>query len=269
MKCIYINLDGATRRRDAIEASFHRHARPGFDLQRFAAVDTAAVEQRGIEGRAKPAEKACFASHRDVILGHDPDPAKPLMVLEDDAQFGPTFFQVMTHEAGAGQHDLLFTDICATGVTIMTNLARWRARLEARREVKPYSLAGGEFAGTTAYVVNPRSHGKVKDLLASVAHIDHPLDLQLRGWVRAGKLTAAVTVPFLTTLSPHADASAIQQRSDLDLVLDTFRRMLWIDRSLDDCRPALEEVKAQCCDDDSLMFAPLLCAFASRRLKVK
>ena len=86
MKCVYINLDSAQARREAIEANFARHAAPGWTLRRFAALDAAHVESKPVPGKATPQERACFASHRAVIAESQADEGH-LFVLEDDSLF--------------------------------------------------------------------------------------------------------------------------------------------------------------------------------------
>ena len=50
MDCCYINLDAAAQRRQDIEASFARAARPVWTLQRFPALDGDYVERHQVPG---------------------------------------------------------------------------------------------------------------------------------------------------------------------------------------------------------------------------
>ena len=94
MKCFYINLDRATDWRQSIEASFQRAARPGQSLERIAAFDAAYVEKVAVPGRIRPAEKACFLSHKEAVrrsLAHE----GPVFILEDDVIFSNKTFAVL------------------------------------------------------------------------------------------------------------------------------------------------------------------------------
>jgi hypothetical protein len=63
-----------------------------------------------------------------------------------------------------------------------------------------------------------------------------PDDLFVRDLVDRGKLSACVTVPFLSTLSPHSTASDIRGPQDrARRVMDLFRRGFFIEAD----RPAL------------------------------
>jgi GR25 family glycosyltransferase involved in LPS biosynthesis len=233
MHCCYINLDRATQRRVDIEASFHRAARPGWTLQRFPAVDGDHVERERVPGRRSRAEKACYMSHRAVIEAHR-DRGQPLLVLEDDVQFGAATCEIvdgfLQQNTGA-DWDLLFLDICAHRITDMLNLYFNREKLIRQRTVIPVDLSKLPFFGTCAYIVNAGAFDKVLACLDAGIPIDIEYDILLAHFVRERMLKAAVLFPFVTTLSPRAAASQIQRASveTVNLARNLFRNMVWLE----------------------------------------
>lgn len=272
MKIVYINLDRASARRAALQACFERYATGGHHLHRFAAFDHDAAGRHPIQGKARGAERGCALSHRQVILDHVGE--EPLMVLEDDCTFGPTCFHLVD-DMTRPEHfrwDLLFTDICVPEPSLMAELARARPQLVASRQVRGIDITPRTgFAGAPAYIVNPRSLRKVQDVLGHLSAIDEPYDMILRRLVHRGTLTAGFTFPFLTTLSGLSEDSAIQPPESLrtDLVWNTFRKLMWIDRDLGACRPLLRQIEQHCCDEESLLLAPIFCAQASQGFRRK
>lgn len=266
LRCVYINLDRAVKRREALEASFARHAGPGFELARFAAVNAADDASNLVPGKARAADRACFMSHRQVIMEHPKD-GPPLMVLEDDATFGPTFFRVIGGLLDRSPDDILFTDICVPNAGLMSELARERPRLAAAGRIATVGLRKAAFAAAAAYIVLPRALPKLQGILARIERLDGPYDMVLRNLVHRGALSASVTFPFLTTLSEHSEVSAIQPDASIstDLVWNTFRKVMWADRDLAQCSPLLEQIRTACCSPESLMLAPILCAQADAK----
>lgn len=248
MQCCYINLDHAVQRRKYIEASFEKAARPGWRLERFGALDAAYVEAHAVEGSRSRSEKACFLSHRAVIQEHAGS-AQHLLVLEDDVSFGMATFEIVDgflQQNADADWDLLYLDICAHRIDDMLNLYFNRTRLMQQRRVIPLDLAKLPFWGTNAYIVNGRSFGKVLACLDSAMPIDVEYDILLAERVREGALKAAVLFPFLTTLSPHANASQIQRQSmdTVNLARNLFRNMMWFESRPADHREIIQQLDA-------------------------
>jgi GR25 family glycosyltransferase involved in LPS biosynthesis len=248
MQCCYINLDHAVQRREYMEASFEKAARPGWRLERFRALDVAYVDQHAVEGSKSRSEKACFLSHREVIRAHAGN-AQHLLVLEDDVSFGTATFEIvdgfLQQNAGA-DWDLLFLDICAHRIDDMFNLYFSREKLMQQRRVIPLDLAKLSFWGANAYIVNGNSFGKVVACLDSAMPIDIEYDILLAERVRNGELKAAALFPFLTTLSPHANVSQIQRQSmdTVNLARNLFRNMMWFESVPADYRQSIEQLDA-------------------------
>nr|WP_314625450.1 glycosyltransferase family 25 protein [uncultured Noviherbaspirillum sp.] len=233
MRCIYINLDHATRRRADIEASFSAAVRPGWHLERFRALDAAGAKEHAVEGGCTWAEKACFMSHRAAIQRHAGNP-EHLLVVEDDTTFGIATFDVVDgflQQNVDADWDLLFLDVGLIDIVDMMKFYFNREKLVLQRKVVPLDLARLCFFGANAYIVNRRSFGKVLGCLEWGMPVDMEYDLFLSRQVGKGLLNAAVLFPFLTTVSRNANVSQIQRASidTVNLARNVFRNMMWLE----------------------------------------
>jgi len=268
MKLVYINLEAQAERKAALEDSFARCCQvPDWKLQRFSAVDSAYVAANRIPGTISSGAKGCFLSHQHILranLGDEED----IFMLEDDALFSPKTFLYLPQILESLRErdwDILFTDTLILEIPAMISLINMRRQLMPANEVTMFDLAGLVFAGSTAYVVNGRSKRKLSGLLDVVTEHNAPYDLFLRKVIHDGGLKAYACFPFLTSVSEHANASQIQtEDGQVSLVLwNTFRRMIWIDRSLDENRELLQAIEARTVDDETQMFGSILMAMAS------
>ena len=242
MKAFYINLDRATDRREDLEASFSNCANLNWQLSRFRAID--ATDCAAVPGTVKPAEKACFLSHAAVIASQA-GTSDNFLVLEDDARFGPNTFpaleRLLTITKG-DEWDILFTDVIIAKPTAMAEVVTLRNKLKSLGNLITLDLMKVPFGGTTSYLVNCRSVHKLAAFLKPTS-FDLPYDIFLRALIEQGKIKAHVTFPFLTTVasgtSSLQDASIERTR----LILDTFRRMVWIHGDAFDPSSDLEIIK--------------------------
>jgi GR25 family glycosyltransferase involved in LPS biosynthesis len=239
MKCFYINLDHATARRDAIEQSFRQHKRAGWTLTRVAAVDAAQVRDSRVPGSLPDEQKACLLSHKWVI-GANRGGNGHILILEDDAIFGPSTFGILEDLLARADTDrawdLIYTDLAIPRVCGMAEFLALRHWVAARGgmtllDLEPLrSVNRMEFAGATAYVVNRTATTKLYDRLDSLTALDVPYDLLLREEIHTARLKAFVTVPFLTSVSRLADESSIQRtKRRTELIWNVYRRMFWRD----------------------------------------
>ena len=135
MECHYINLDSAIDRRAALEANFTQCARQGWKLNRFSAINDAAVEKDQLPGKRSWREKACFLSHKNAIEAQADD-GRHFMVMEDDAQLGMTSLEIIEGflaENRNAEWDLLFTDVGIQNMETMMRLAFHRQQLIEKR----------------------------------------------------------------------------------------------------------------------------------------
>lgn len=254
MDCFYINLDSAKDRRLHIEKNFAAYKKPGWTLTRFPAIDKAYVERNNIAGAAKPAEKACFLSHQ-ILMGRHLGDDKSYLILEDDAAFGArtcTLIDTVLDHNKNLDWDILFTDVCIANMLTMFELVKHRQNLgEKKIDVEVMNLRGVEFAGSTAYIVNGKSKLKVHKALSAYTNVDLPYDLFLRQLSHCGALNIHSLFPFVTTVSDYCDDSQIKIAglNPVDLALNMFRKMIWIERNLNRCRSAIELFRSTWCRD--------------------
>lgn len=273
VECFYINLDSAAQRREYLENNFNAVKSPHWRLSRYPARDAAFVAAHNLPGRLRPAEKACFASHRDLIHqsmqfeGH-------VMILEDDAQFGQKTCAAIDQQIIANPMltgwDIIYTDVCIPNIEDMVQLIRGRQQLEPER-LNFFDLRAVPYAGATAYIVNQHSKRKVHDLLSQMPSLDVPYDLYLKKLVMEGKITALAAFPFVTTLSDYSESSQIQQggHQATETVLNLFRKMIWRERDIARHRALLEALDRDFCDDESRAFAVLWAVMANRNFTIK
>lgn len=270
MDCFYINLAKATDRRERLESNFAGVSHGAWALNRFEAVDVAQVKQLAVAGVLRDSEKACFLSHRGVVA-KAASTRTTVFVAEDDVQFGhQTFAAIDDFLALSAQNqlswDIVFTDICVPLAETMVQLIRLRQQLEPSKRKQMIDLNNIIFGGATAYLVNGASAQKVHALLEGCERLDVAYDIQLRRLIHEGKLKAYCLFPFLTTLSADAEASQIQASSTqmTDLIWNTFRRMVWQERQLDQVNGDIQKISQLCLDDESEKFGLILGALLSK-----
>jgi GR25 family glycosyltransferase involved in LPS biosynthesis len=262
MQCRYINLADAVERRLAIEASFDKVARPGWDLARFEAVDTQFVDRHAVGGVRSREEKACFLSHKAVIEAHA-GRSTPLLVLEDDVEFGIATCEIvdgLLQQNPEADWDLLFLDVCATGIDDMVKLYFHRKDLMRTGSVIPLDLAKIPFFGANAYIVNPRSIPRIVAILDAGVPVDVEYDVYLAAQIREGRLKAAVLFPFVTTLSHHSTSSQIQpdKVEQLNHARSTFRRLVWLERRPEQVAADMAQIEAVIADPEHRAFSAIL-----------
>ncbi len=273
MECFYINLDSASQRRQNLESNFNAVRSPRWNLTRYPAKDVAFVEAQNIPGRLRPAEKACFASHRDLILqsmqveGH-------VMIMEDDACFGRLTCEAVDRHivdnAQLAGWDMVYTDVGIPNIGDMVEMVRMRQQLDPVT-LNFFDLRAIAYAGATAYIVHKDSKRKLYDLLSQAATLDVPYDLYLRKLVVESRITALAAFPFVTTMSDDADASQCQLGAHgmTDTALGLFRKMIWRERDQSAQGALLAQLDRDFCDEESRAFGTLWAAMANRNFRIK
>jgi hypothetical protein len=120
-------------------------------------------------------------------------------------------------------------------------------------------------------MVNPASLGRIVGLLRESDLIDVAYDLLLARLVHDAVLKAYVLFPFVTTVAESAQDSQIQGagKRDAERVWQTFRKMVWLERSEATYRPPLGQIRTDLLDDELMDFAVLFAAPASARFNPK
>lgn len=263
MDCFYINLDSASERRVKFESNFNTFKKPNWTLSRFSAVDAEFVKKQNVKGEASPGEKGCFLSHKAIIganLTHD----RPIFLLEDDAMFGAHTCALIDRVLGENSNpdwDILYTDVCMPHVAAMVDTLRIRRDLAVKKiEITFMNLTKTNFVGSTAYLVNGKSKQKLYSLLDAADELNIPYDLYLRGLVHISAIKAFALFPFVTSLSELSDASQIRSAgiNRAQVAWNMFRKMIWMERNLADCRSELEILKSMLTEKDMAEFGSLL-----------
>lgn len=217
----YINLDHAKSRRSALES----HLRElGIDssYQRIPAV-LGTEASRTHASSLTPGELGCYLSHLKALAAHlDGGAEAHLHILEDDVCLVKDWAEQAERvsvaiEGGPGESpwDILFTDVLLpVDAEVAGPLTKvWLTRARSRTFVR-VDLGGVPFASAASYVVHREAAGKVHALLCDRWSGNLPLDLVLRDLAATGELRAAVTVPFLSTLSSENERSTIRDGLD-------------------------------------------------------
>jgi GR25 family glycosyltransferase involved in LPS biosynthesis len=223
---LWIDLDRATVRRQELERQLEVAGLAG-EYQRVAGVEGSQVAPH----IARPGVIGCWLSHLGA-LERGRASGKVVHILEDDTLLGDRaqeLFHALASSPTVLKYDLVFTDVL---LDYFTTQHYFKAFAETAGQVQPGEIPAYVhaidlreilFAGTNSYFISPDRIGTVLDLLNhTYQHLDphkpEPIDMAMRRLVRTGKLSAAVTCPFLT--SYHLDAladSQIDNNADSDL----------------------------------------------------
>ncbi|MFI4933975.1 MAG: glycosyltransferase family 25 protein [Caulobacterales bacterium] len=244
MDCHYINLDSATARRELIERNFNTYKAPGWTLTRFPAVDVASVEARQVPGRLRPAEKACFLSHQQ-LLGANLSATAPIMILEDDAEIGRRTCALIDNflaSQGDFDWDIVFANVCIPRLEHMLRLAKYRNQIAVNQRVILLDLIKYIFAGADAYIVNHKSIVRLHRMILLEQKLDTPYDLLLQKFIHERRIKGFSYFPFITGLSDLSQISQLRERRIDEAIWGLFRSMMRIDRDLERLGPQRESV---------------------------
>jgi GR25 family glycosyltransferase involved in LPS biosynthesis len=243
--CVFINLPAATARRASVEASFTAANTEGWYLRRFGALGPDNVAD--LSGTLKPAEKACFASHR-AALGACLGDEEHALIVEDDAVFAPQAFGVV--DALFAQNpgwDVIYTDVAICDLSLMVHLANRRDAMVGQSEFLTIDLAGRSYAGAAAYAVRGSAKQRLHAALSVSSRLDQPIDLFLRDLAHGPDFKIGVSFPFLTAPAGLADAGSQIQGEEValfDATFNAYRRLMFVERNMDQCRADSERLSA-------------------------
>ncbi len=264
--CVFINLPAAEDRRQSVETSFAAARASGqaagWSLHRFEALGPA--DMASVSGAISPAEKACFASHRDA-LGQHLEGDEPVLIAEDDAVFAPQAFAVLDALlARQPAPDVIYGDTVGD-FNLMVQLAGQRDGMMSRGEYQAIDLAGRPYFAALAYVVRGSAKRRLHDALTAMTEFNQPYDIALRGLCHSGAFRMAVAFPFLATVSSLADGSQIQTRDGgvFDATLNAFRRLMFAARDVDQCRADIARLEAAADGETALLTGALFSVMAS------
>jgi GR25 family glycosyltransferase involved in LPS biosynthesis len=200
MQCHVINLATAAARLARFRTHFAANAPPAWTLGVYRAMTPADVVH--VPGRIRPTEKACFASHRDLIgrLARQ-GPATPPFIFEDDAVLLPETSGTLPGYLSMlpPDWDIAFTCVRVGALSQMPGLIDQHRKLCGHR-VAAIDLRQMKCFGTSAYLVNPARLGRLREVLDDHTVLDLPYDVFLRRMVDNKVLNGWTCFPFLTSL---------------------------------------------------------------------
>ena len=208
---LFINLDRMTARRQRIEAEIRR-----FDLSE-AYARLSAIDGKAVVGGVRAGMAGCFLSHRKAI-----ETARRIggivHILEDDAILSARLKDFLPSPACAAaldRFDLVFLDMW-----VLRDEKSVRRYQEALRRAGNglffMDLRGAKISSADSYLVGPRSVDKVAALLGAEASLGPRMavDQFYSRMVAAGRLTAAVVLPFLTCVDIETGSRSSIQAMD-------------------------------------------------------
>lgn len=237
MKCVYINLEQATDRREALGRNFAQCAAPGWTLHRFAALDTAYVQSRPVPGKATPVERACFSSHHQVIAENCDDDAA-LFILEDNSLFCAKSCRLIDKavaelDAAQPDWDILWVDAGLAPIAGMAELVKLKQKHYVGQNRLIFIDAKRlNIFGANASIINGKRKRHLLDRIDAITDINFAYDNFLKYLIDKGQIQGRMVVPFLVSLSIEtAKASQIQteDRARQLMLWNLFRRRLWVD----------------------------------------
>jgi GR25 family glycosyltransferase involved in LPS biosynthesis len=275
MDVFYINLESQTARRRALEENFRAVSAPGWSLTRVEAVTAGQMAGR-VPGRIGDGEKGCFHSHIKALTLAGQS-AGPVLIAEDDMKFGSRSCATIENAVAKvppDNWDVIFTDISITNIHAMMDLLLMRRQAAPRGEGASRSrnpmegapfglvnLARMPFAGSVGYVVNPRARDKLLALISSPGPLEFPYDIFLQRAIAEGRLRGFVTFPFATTLSAQAEASQIGKPKPDEAAMNAFRRLMWLERDIDEAARTIAAVTDGPADAETETFLKILSVF--------
>lgn len=267
MRTYYINLDAAADRREFLENNFRQCASAGAELVRVPAVSVSDIEHQGVPGRLRASEKACLLSHRKALAASLEDPGHSLIV-EDDALFGPRTFSLLATLPALDDEtlDIVYPSVLiGDPVSVIRQFYTRRTQID-KRETCTIPLENHIFSGADSYVVRRGAKQKLLRLLDDSSSYDVPYDLLLQRWIRGRKLRAVAVFPFLTSLSPKADASTNGNGNLRWLASNCLRRLMSLDRDHypGNAMEVMKEVDAAIDDPEADDIARILRVLLSR-----
>jgi GR25 family glycosyltransferase involved in LPS biosynthesis len=256
---IYINLDRSTARRAAMQAQLEKLGVTPL-YTRFAAIDGSRIARQS--GSAiTPAEEGAFRSHAEAIREAASHSA-PLHVLEDDALLSSAMQPLISEAIATGlldRFDILFTDtfvapdlgmLKALVYAFQKNIARKSDRI-GLGDLQLFDISRQNFSCLTSYVVSPKAFPRLISLLDGELKSSPrmPVDLYLRQCAQAGKITAGLLAPFVTSFNlaeirQSTIAAGAEAAKRSVLVLAVLRYIFFIERDLAAAKACLESAVA-------------------------
>ncbi|MFV3127976.1 glycosyltransferase family 25 protein [Niveispirillum sp. KHB5.9] len=247
---IYINLDRAVERREALERNFREaNFSSAWKLHRFPAVLWSSDAVTNMAGPASPTLKGNWLSHIGCMRRAIESGWKShLLIAEDDAEFSPkaeAMVNLAINDMEPDSWDILFLDLLIPRAIDMPSIFSLRQHCALKNETMMLNLEALRhrygFIGAGAYVVNNASLHKMFTTFNSNS-IPAAYDVALRHFIYNGDVKAFAIFPFPATVNVHGDNPDVSHPDNWVYecsLMHEFRRLIWIDSDLDLRRPEL------------------------------
>jgi GR25 family glycosyltransferase involved in LPS biosynthesis len=272
MRCIYINLNSAFKRKQAFEENFAQFRLQNWRLTRLEAYDTGHVENNKISGSLLASEKACFLSHVNAIRT-SLDDDNHVHILEDDAVFGRQScadIEMALKRLHSTDWDIFYTDIGTSDIFTMAHFIHLAQAVPDGKKFNIFNIFNVNHWGANSYIINARSKQKILKLLEKIKRLDLPYDLVLKHFSDKKLLKSFFACPFLMTVSNHSFSSSVQpqHKTILDYYSNLFRQMMWLDADYDDISSKLD-VNENHRNTVARQFASIQCGIAEFYLQLR
>jgi GR25 family glycosyltransferase involved in LPS biosynthesis len=231
-----INLDSAGERRQCMQNQIERLGW-GATHQRFPAMGASDEEAQWVGLRSR-GELGLWRTTKVLLtewLANVPGPDDVLHVLEDDAILQPALAQLIEpFQTCEPRVDLLFSEALLT-----TKLFQHFRQLDLHRQQTGHSLlfVHGSYylACSSSYLLSPAGAriilNRMDEMEAAGSLL--PVDLAYRQLIRSGVLSAAIALPFCSTIAAAVGDSAIQTGLNASVSLAksadlALRRLLYL-----------------------------------------
>ena len=219
---VYINLDRAADRRKRMDEQLEALG-----------LDEAYVRLPAVDGRTLGVEYAgaigCYRSHAAAVrlaCGSD----VPVNIVEDDTRLSPLLPPFVRYAGESGlleRYDIVFTELWVDpgldAVTACEEVLRsWlRSARNGPNDYRVVDARDHRIGAMSSYIVGASGAQRLSDILEE--HIESPpgaVDAFIDHCVHAGRLRAAVVIPFLTVAD--AEFAALSDIQDIGADLNRF-----------------------------------------------
>jgi GR25 family glycosyltransferase involved in LPS biosynthesis len=229
----YINLKTSTKRNQELRENLK-----SLDLlDRYTRIE-------GVNGRAEypkhhnigvnAGSLGCSLSHMKVLQENLDNP-RHLHILEDDAVLHKSVSEVFIGVCDKVEWDIIFTSVYFSFLSLR-NFHKLKESMKNYREHNAVSLTNLysiPFKGLTSYFINKDSIRKIHQLICQDT-FQRKNDSYINKLVQEKKITAWVSIPFVSTLSSENTFSTINESYNSNLLaLEILREAFFIDADWD------------------------------------
>lgn len=268
----YINLEGATDRRTALEKNLAQFASNKFAIHRINAFDKSYVKTNAVPGKISDSEKGCFLSHIKAIEMSLERPG-PALILEDDARLFTKFLSVINKILPQieSNSDLTFLDITVSDFKSMCILNRIHRELTDSNEFNLLRTSDIDFSGSAAYLLTDNSKKKILNTISQCSVLDEPYDIFLKRLIKTNEISSGFVFPLIATKSDDSLNSSVQQSGDfLNIVWHSFSKLMFceFDVAMKNSRADIDLIPESILNERDKLFGKIATVLLSKNFPV-